>query len=139
MRQKPKITKYARQLRLNATDAENCLWHILRNRQLAGYRFRRQHPVGKYIADFVCIKYRLIVELDGGQHADNARDVVRTANLEKDGWKVVRFWNTDVLTNEEGVYLTLLDEIKTRGIPSPALGREREGPNRPCDWEGEGP
>jgi very-short-patch-repair endonuclease len=94
------------------TDAERRLWTALRDRRLAGYRFRRQHPIGRFIVDFACTRHRLVVELDGGQHADNAADVHRTGFLEREGWRVVRFWNNDVLGNTEGVIETVLAALR---------------------------
>jgi very-short-patch-repair endonuclease len=88
----------ARQLRLNATEAERKLWSCLRDKRLLGLRFRRQQPIGPYIADFYCAAAKLIVELDGSQHA-NAQaqyDLSRTTWLEARGYKVLRFWNTDL-------------------------------------------
>ena len=101
----------ARTLRKNLTDAENRLWYLLRDRRFQNYRFRRQHPVGKYIADFACTKYRLIIEADGGQHAESPYDAERTAWLAQRGWRVVRFWNTDILGNTDGVMWALLDVL----------------------------
>jgi very-short-patch-repair endonuclease len=83
----------ARRLRRDATDAERRLWRILRDRRLEGYKFRRQRPIGPYVADFVSIRYRLIVEVDGSQHLDSATDARRTEWLERHGWRVVRVWN----------------------------------------------
>ncbi|HEV2335525.1 MAG TPA: DUF559 domain-containing protein [Stellaceae bacterium] len=103
----------ARVLRRDATDAERRLWSALRDRRLRGYRFRRQHPIGAYIADFACTQRRLIVEADGGQHADNNADAHRTAWLETQGWRVLRFWNNDILGNTEGVILTILRELSS--------------------------
>ena len=92
------LTSLARSLRNNSTDAERLIWRSLRNRTLFECKFRRQYPVGPYIADFVCIEKRLIVELDGGQHADNVmQDEARTAYLQAEGYRVLRFWNNDVL------------------------------------------
>ena len=94
----------ARRLRRDQTDAERKLWFALRNRQLDGFKFSRQMPIGSYIADFVCRREKLIIELDGGQHAAQvARDARRTAFLEARGFNVLRFWNNDVLMNMEGV------------------------------------
>jgi primosomal protein N' (replication factor Y) len=107
----------ARRLRNTMTDAERRLWSALRARRLRGYKFRRQHPIGPYIADFACIQHRLIVEVDGGQHADNIRDERRTAQLESEGWHVLRVWNNDVLANPEGVALVILRALET-GSPS---------------------
>jgi very-short-patch-repair endonuclease len=89
-------------LRQSATDAEKTLWTHLRNRHLAGLKFRRQHPIGPYIADFACPEAKLVVELDGGRHTE-ATDARRTAYLEAQGNTVVRFWNNEVLQNTEGV------------------------------------
>src|ERR1700681_2117721 len=98
----------ARQLRRDATDAERRLWSALRDRRLSDYRFRRQYPIGRFIVDFACTGHRLIVEADGGQHADNEADRRRTAWLENEGWRVLRFWNNDILANAEGVVQTIL-------------------------------
>lgn len=100
-------TKRAQQLRNNATDAERLLWRHLRGRQLNGFKFSRQMPVGPFICDFTCRERRLIVELDGGQHAESTTDLPRTAFLETQGYRVIRFWNNDVLENVEGV-LTII-------------------------------
>jgi very-short-patch-repair endonuclease len=98
----------ARQLRLLSTDAERRMWSALRNRRLLRYKFRRQHPIGQYVVDFVCTEHRLVVELDGGQHANNQADMRRTLWLKSQGWKVIRFWNNDVLANTGGVIETIL-------------------------------
>ncbi len=103
----------ARELRQNSTDAERRLWSALRDRRLRGYRFRRQHPTGNFIVDFACTRHRLIVEADGGQHADNEADARRTAWLEAEGWRVMRFWNNDILGNTEGVILAILGELSS--------------------------
>ena len=121
-------TKRAQQLRNNATDAEQALWWRLRSRQLEGYKFSRQMPVGPFICDFLCRERRLIVELDGGQHAENARDIPRTAYLEQEGYHVVRFWNNDVLGNLEGVLQTILQALTADPPPTPS--RMREGKSR---------
>ena len=102
----------ARELRRAQTDAEGLLWQYLRRRALAGYRFRRQYPVGPYIADFVCMSERLIVELDGTQHAETrAKDKARDAYLQRQGFRVLRFWNHDVFKDcsavAEGIYAAL--------------------------------
>ena len=93
----------ARVLRVDMTDAERRLWSLLRGRRLQGYKFRRQRPIGPFIVDFACIAHRLVVEADGGQHCENDYDARRTAWLEAHGWRVMRFWNNDILTNPEGV------------------------------------
>jgi very-short-patch-repair endonuclease len=109
----------ARKLRQSPTEAEKKLWDVLRHRQLEGFRFRRQHPIGKFIADFACTKYHLIIEADGGQHADNGYDVKRTAWLKSEGWHVIRFWNNDILENTDGVLeaiLKTLNELEVRTL-----------------------
>ena len=99
----------ARKLRQNATDAETLLWRHLRDRRLAGFKFRRQHVIGHYIVDYVCPSEKLIVELDGGQHADRvAYDERRTGYLESNGFRVVRFWNNDLLRDVDSVLVVIL-------------------------------
>ena len=98
----------ARHLRMMQTEAEARLWSRLRNRMLGGFKFRRQVPIGPYIADFLCAERMLIVEADGGQHADNAADLCRTRFLEERGYRVIRFWNPDVLSNTDGVLEMIL-------------------------------
>ncbi len=121
----------ARNLRRESTDAEKCFWNGVRNRQMAGAKFRRQWPIGNYIADFVCLEAKLVVEIDGGQHSENARDEVRTAWLNGQGYRVVRFWNNDVLSNIEGV----LERLRALlADPSPDL---RQGPKADLSPEGE--
>ncbi len=102
------MIKRARELRANATDVERLLWTCLRKRQIAGYRFRRQAPMGRYIVDFVCYEKQLAIELDGGQHKKQAQyDAERTEWLESQGFTVLRFWNNQVLNELEGVKLTI--------------------------------
>ena len=94
----------ARYLRSHPTEAEQKLWQHIRQRQMLGYKFRRQRPIGPYIVDFVCLEARLIIELDGGQHQWQYKyDEERTAWLESEGYHVHRFWNHDVLNNIDGV------------------------------------
>ena len=104
--------KIARQLRQNPTDAELRLWLALRDRRLSGYKFRRQHPIGEFVVDFVCTKHKIVIEADGGQHAENPADALRTERLEAEGWKVIRFWNNDILSNTGGVIETILIALK---------------------------
>jgi len=102
----------ARRLRKTSTDAEIRLWSKLRRKQLEGFRFRRQHPMGAYVVDFFCADARLVVEVDGGQHADRvAHDDARTRWLEERGYRVLRFWNNEVLANTEGVLLTIREAL----------------------------
>lgn len=109
-------TQLARQLRQTSTDAEQLLWYHLRNRRLHGLKFRRQAPIAEFIADFVCEEFKLIVELDGGQHSDEpARmaDAQRTAALGAEGCTVVRYWNDEVLLNTEWVLADNLHHTRT--------------------------
>ncbi|WP_459943155.1 endonuclease domain-containing protein [Deferrisoma palaeochoriense] len=100
----------ARRLRQNQTDAEHRLWRFLRNRQMLGKKFRRQAPMGPFVVDFVCHEARLIIEVDGGQHAVQVEQDRRRAEwLEHNGYRVLRFWNHDVLQNTEAV----LEKIRT--------------------------
>jgi very-short-patch-repair endonuclease len=99
----------SRTLRRNPTDAERKLWSALRRKSLAGARFRRQYPLGEYFADFCCLEHKLIIEVDGGQHAQAQEyDSRRTKFLETLGFRVLRFWNSDVLINLEGVLAAVL-------------------------------
>jgi very-short-patch-repair endonuclease len=94
------------------TDAERRLWAILGARRLAGYKFKRQHPIGSAIVDFVTIRHHLIIEADGGQHSAEV-DASRDSYLKAQGFRILRFWNNDILTNEEGVAQTILDALNT--------------------------
>ena len=89
------------------------MWSALRDRRLSRYKFRRQHLIGDFIVDFGCTEYALVIELDGGQHANNPADMCRTASLEKRGWQVIRFWSNDVLANTNGVIETILRVLET--------------------------
>lgn len=105
---KKRLTPVARTLRTNKTDAEALLWSRLRNRQIENAKFRFQAPFDDYVADFLCHSARLIIELDGSQHADNPRDKNRDAVMEIAGYRVIRFWNSEIFNNLEGV----LEEIR---------------------------
>ncbi len=110
------------------TDAELRLWRLLRDRRLSGFKFRRQVPVGPYIVDFLCVGAKLIVEADGSQHAESLRDKARDAYLESQGWKVLRFWNNEVLQNREGVLETIFAHAsRPSSGPSGHLLPEGEG------------
>jgi very-short-patch-repair endonuclease len=122
----PKLTRLARELRRNSTDAERRLWAALRSRTLTGYKFRRQVPIGPFVADFACTRYLVVVEADGGQHANSKNDVKRTAWLESRGWRVLRFWNNDILKNTQGVIGAILSELQQRDALT--LPRLRRGP-----------
>jgi ATP-dependent helicase HrpA len=106
----------ARNLRRKQTDAERKMWRVLRGRQFENSKFRRQEPIGQYIVDFVSLERQLIIEIDGGQHNQQPeieKDEVRTKWLEKKGFKVIRFWNNDVLLNIEGVAIRILEAINS--------------------------
>ena len=105
------LTPVARKLRRGATEAEALLWQRLRARQIEGAKFVRQAPIDRYVADFACRGAMLVIELDGGQHAENEADVTRTAVLENFGFKVIRFLNNDVLENMEGVLEAIRAEL----------------------------
>ena len=108
----------ARRLRAGRTPAERRLWARLRARQLDGCHFRHQDVIGGCVVDFACRRRRLVVEVDGGQHAERRKaDAARTARLERRGYRVVRFWNHEVLENVEGVVETILAELRARDPP----------------------
>ncbi|HXA38253.1 MAG TPA: DUF559 domain-containing protein [Phenylobacterium sp.] len=118
-------TLRAQRLRREDTEAEARLWGSLRDRRLGGWKWRRQVPRGPYIVDFLCVESRLVVELDGSQHADNLDyDERRTAYLERSGLRVLRFWNSEVLTNSDGVCWAILEAC---GGEQPGFG-ETSGP-----------
>jgi very-short-patch-repair endonuclease len=127
----PPRTVRARALRARMTDAERKLWFALRDRRFANFKFRRQVPVGPFIADFICYAARLIIEVDGGQHADSSTDARRDAWFAANDFLVLRFWNNDVLSNLEGVLTSIIAALErrtphparaSRGRPSPARG-----------------
>ena len=108
-----KLHQHARALRRRMTNAERKLWFALRNRRFAGFKFRRQVPIGRFIVDFVCFEARLVIEVDGGQHAENARDKHRDRWLAANQFRVLRFWNNEVLLNPEGVMTVLAEALQT--------------------------
>jgi len=121
----PLIRDRARELRRVSTDAERILWSRLRNGRLMEAKFRRQHPIGPYVADFFCLEAKLVVELDGGGHDEDDQrrlDQARTQYLESCGYKVLRFWNNEVSGNIKGV----LDTIAGQLPASPRGERPRE-------------
>ena len=126
----PTLVK-AKRLRRDLTDTERKLWSILRSRQFEGAKFRRQQPIGPFIADFVCQEQRLIVEADGGQHADSNSDASRTTFLESRGYRVLRFWNNDILESLDGVAQAIAAALAT---PHPA----QASPESPSPSRGEG-
>ena len=124
----------ARELRKNLTDAERLLWYHLRNRQLGGHKFRRQHPIGPFFADFACIEKMLVVEIDGGQHAlEKDKDKQRTAYLESEGFNVLRFWNNQVLNETEAVLERIKSILDSTPSPRPSppkmVEREKTTPS----------
>lgn len=123
-----KFTALARALRKDMTEAERHLWRSLRMHHLDGHKFRRQFPLGPYIVDFICLPARLIVELDGGQHLDSPADKTRDAWLASQGFRVMRFWNNDVLNQTEAVLESILAALRPphpHPNPPPSRGRER--------------
>ena len=106
----PTHRKFARTMRADATKSENIMWQALRNRQLAGLKFKRQVPLGAYILDFVCFEARLIVEIDGSQHAGSNRDVERDRILESQGFRTLRFWNDEVTNDLDAVCRKIMRE-----------------------------
>ena len=108
---KNKNIKFAKNLRKNTTDTEKYLWKYLRGNQLAGFKFRRQHPIGKYIVDFVNLERKIIIELDGGQHLENKKDKLRDMWLEEQGYEVLRFWDNVVFNNIEGLLEIIREKL----------------------------
>lgn len=124
------LRERARALRDSPTDAERCMGKILRRRSLGGARFRRQHPIPPYIADFAGVEHRLIIELDGGQHAENPLDQRRDEQLAEQGWRVLRFWNNDVLRSPDAVTQTIASALAAPP-PRPCPASDRgEGDRR---------
>ena len=105
----------AAMLRQNATECEKQLWAALRNRQLDGFKFRRQATIGPYVVDLLCAEHRLIVEVDGGQHSDEA-DLSRTRFLEGQGYSVIRFWNHEVIENLDGVLVSIRQALPVKQV-----------------------
>jgi very-short-patch-repair endonuclease len=118
-----KLRSRAKEMRSDSTDAEQRLWQVLRAHRFAGYKFRRQVPLDFYIADFICFAERLIIELDGGQHAESTKDMRRDAYLKTRGFRVVRIWNNDLFTNEDGVAELILSALRTPPLPNPSPAR----------------
>ncbi len=120
----PTRIENARRLRQRSTDAERRLWYFLRNRQLDGCRFRRQAPLGRYVADFVCVERRLVIELDGGQHFETATaDRERARHFARAGYRVLRFWNTPVLQETTSVLESILAALRETGAGPHAIAR----------------
>ena len=112
-------TNRARNLRRSSTNAENRLWNRIRSRSIGGHKFVRQEPIGRYVVDFVCRERRLIVEVDGGQHATDPSDAVRDQWLTEHRFRVLRFWNNDVMSNIDGVLEVIAAALDADGPPHP--------------------
>jgi very-short-patch-repair endonuclease len=119
-RPSPRLQNYARSMRREPTEAERALWLLLRNKRLVDYKFRRQVPIGPYIADFVCYGAKLIIEADGSQHAESQRDVARDDDLRRRGFRLLRLWNNDILADPDVV----LDAI-WNALQPPSSGAAR--------------
>ena len=117
-----KLTSFAKDLRDNSTDAERLFWSRVRAHRLNGQKCKRQQPIGEYIVDFVCLESKLIIELDGGQHAASDADRRRDTWLRCEGFRVLRFWNNDILTNIDGAIETVLQYLTPSPQPSPLKG-----------------
>jgi very-short-patch-repair endonuclease len=122
-----RLNPIARTLRKRSTNTEARLWRYLRDKRIDGFKFRRQHPIGRYVVDFVCLEKRLIVEADGGQHNESekkAKDRERDEWLRNEGYKVLRFWDNEVFENLEGVLERIRETLLIPlTLPSPPEGR----------------
>ena len=116
----------AKKLRSNMTDAERRLWYRLRAHRFDGHKFKRQIPVGPYVLDFACLGRKVVIEVDGGQHADSQSDIPRDSYLRDQGFQVLRFWNNDVLKNTDAVLEVILSALAT--APSPGALRAPPSP-----------
>lgn len=124
---KAELKPIARHLRRQQTDAERKLWRHLRNRQCGGYKFRRQVEIGRYIADVVCLDAKLIIEIDGGHHLEQrSSDNIRSQELEFRGFRLLRFWNHEVLNDTEVVLEAIYRALNDPLIPRPSPGGRRE-------------
>ncbi|MFD2053901.1 endonuclease domain-containing protein [Mesorhizobium calcicola] len=112
----PAKRSFARSLRREMTEAENRLWHELRDRRLDRIKFRRQVPFGRYIADFVCLEACRIIEVDGSQHAESDSDRIRKAELKARGFRILRFWNDDVLKDLNAVCNTIIAYVRDTSL-----------------------
>lgn len=115
--QRKKLVPFARRLRRESTEAERLLWSKLRAGRLAGFPFKRQVPCCGCILDFACVSRKLAVELDGSQHAESVRDVVRDDVLAREGWRILRFWNNELYANLDGVLETILHALENGERP----------------------
>src|SRR5688572_20215629 len=106
--------RHAKRMRRAPTDAESAMWRLLRDRRLAAHKFRRQVPFRNYILDFVCFEQRIVVEVDGSQHADSSRDEVRDGMFANEGFRILRYWNNDVLQRRNAVLEDLFAKLGLR-------------------------
>ena len=128
----------AKALRSDMTEAERSMWSALRAHRLQDLSFRRQSPIGPFIVDFACQKHGLVVEIDGGQHSESNRDAARDQWLASKGYRVLRFWNSDVLRNRDGVLQTIVDAVqKATPLPNPPPQGGRESHRAPRKRERE--
>ena len=130
---KTAVRNRAKAMRHEMTDAEAALWRMLRAKRLEAFKFRRQLPVGSFIADFACPAVRLIIEADGSQHAGNSADDRRTAWLTAQGWRILRFWNAEIMTSPDDVARVIYDALTT---PLPPTAKARRAPPSPARGEG---
>ncbi|MCJ7496888.1 MAG: endonuclease domain-containing protein [candidate division Zixibacteria bacterium] len=122
-----KISNVVKTLRKNSTKAERMLWKNLRTKQMEGFKFRRQEPIGNYVVDFVCFEKRIVIEVDGGQHVREViKDKQREKWLKKQGFKILRFWNNEVLRNIEGVIEVIRLNCLYHPLLTPLPSRERK-------------
>ena len=122
----------AREMRLNPTEAEKCLWSMLRDRRMPSFKFKRQFVIDPYIVDFICFERRVIVEADGSQHAESEYERRRAAFLQSQAFSVLRFWNNDILANAAGVFEAIYSELTSPHPPKPAAW----APPSPAGGEG---
>jgi very-short-patch-repair endonuclease len=114
------------QLRHNMTEVEIRVWQILRAHRISGHKFRRQVPIGRYIADFVCHEAGLVIEIDGGQHdSSSSRETGRSSFLQQEGYRILRFWNNEVLASPDGIHETIVNELAASPPPYPPPSRGR--------------
>ena len=136
----PRLREFARVMRSHPTEAEAKCWALLRDRRLAEFKFRRQLPFGNFIADFVCVTAKLVIELDGSQHAESTLDVVRDAYFEKQGYRVLRVWNNEILRNPNAVLDTIcrlvMPDTPASAQPTPHPSRPAADPPSPSRGEG---
>ena len=122
-RRKAKLRNFAKAMRSEPTEAEHRMWQLLRAHRFAEFKFKRQEPLDFYIVDFICFAARLIIELDGGQHAESTRDERRDEYLRAQNFRIIRIWNNDLFTNEEGVAELILLALHSPPLPNPSPAR----------------